>query len=242
MGSKTIIIAHRIVNPLINDKEKLSAFIGRLDQNKIMGVEFDVRQTKDNNFIAFHDERLSHFNRDIIDYTYEEFKKETRERGISFLTLTDVLEMIPPGFEIQIDLKDKKVDIDKFLEILYCFRFIKKIIVSSFYPSVILKLSTSKIEKRWLLTNIFTERNFVRFWGSLFPIRTAIFCRATGIAPHLSLISQKLINRAHRNNLTVAAWTVNPIRNQRFLNGVNYEGLINKLSKQKVDYIISDIV
>jgi glycerophosphoryl diester phosphodiesterase len=90
------------------------------------------------------------------------------------------------------------------------------------------QLSDSGIKKRWLLTNFSWRRSPSRFLCALAPIKTAICCKATGIAPYFSLINKSTVQEAHNQKLTVSAWTVNEQKK------------IELLKNYGVDYIITD--
>lgn len=209
METQPPIIAHRVINSLVNTKKKLLDLLSKLHSKGIQFVEFDIRQTKDDNFVAFHEKRFPKLDRDIEYYTIEDLEKEAQEKIFSFLTLKDILETIPNNFYIHIDLKDKKLNIKKFLEIIGYFRLFGRVFISSFYPKIISKLFYSKIKERWLLTSISLERNPLHLLYAIAPIKTAILCHASGIAPHYSLITKKLIKKAHDKKLKIAGWAVN---------------------------------
>lgn len=206
---KPFIIAHRIVNETINNQEALKKLLTGLQNKNVSGVEFDIRQTKDNEFIAFHDAKFSQLKGDIKNYTLKELKKETSRKRFSFLTMEETIKEIPENFEIQIDIKDKMINIKKFLEIINQYGIQHRLIISSFYPTVIFKFSSSKIKKRWLLTSFTLERNLLHIIYALSPVITAFFCKATGIGPKLSLINKNIVKKSKSNNLTIATWTIN---------------------------------
>lgn len=223
---KPFIIAHRVVNEKIINKNLLKELLFKLQDKNIKGIEFDIRQTKDNEFLAFHDEKFPGIKKSIKDYSLAKLREEAVKNNFSFLTLSEVLEIIPKEFNIHIDLKDAKINIKKFIEEITPFQIFDRLIVSSFYPLTLLKLTDSKIKKRWFLTSISKNRNLLHFIYALTPIRTAIFCKATGIAPFYSLISKKLIEKAHNKNLTVAVWTIND------------KELIPNFEKIGIDYLV----
>jgi len=191
-------------------------------------VEFDIQQTKDEEFVVYHDRRLSDSDYNINDCTLYNLKKEGQEKNFSFLTLEETLKIISEDFRIQIDVKNSETNIDKLLGIIDSFQISERIIASSFYPQIISKLSGSKIKKRWLLTSISRRRNPTHIFYALSPIRTAISCLANGIAPHQSLVTKKIIKKAHKKGLTVAIWTVNDKK------------LEKKFGSWGADYIIKD--
>ncbi|MEK7664840.1 MAG: glycerophosphodiester phosphodiesterase [Patescibacteria group bacterium] len=226
---KPFIIAHRIVNETICNKEALKKLLTDLQNKNVWGAEFDIRQTKDSEFIAFHDAKFSQLKRNIKDYTLEELKKEATKNNFSFLTVEEVLKIVPPSFLIQIDIKDKKISIEPLIKVLRQSQLLNQIIVSSFYPHIILQLSgCEEIKHRWLLVNISTKRNLFHIFYAVMPIRFALKCKATGIAPQQYLVSKNLLLKAHKTGLTVATWTIDNLEE------------IKRLEKYGLDYIIAD--
>jgi len=224
--TKSLIIAHRIINDKINSKEMLKRLLSDFENTNIRGVEFDVRQTKDYELVASHDKKFTFLEKNIINYTLAELKNESFKRGVSFLTMPEVIEIIPKSLQINIEIKDPKTEINKFLKIIEHYDIFERLIVSSFYPKIIFSLRSSNVKKRWLLTNFSLKRNPLHLFFALFPIGTALLCKATGIAPHFSLINKKIIQKAHNKNLTTATWTIED------------ENLILLLEKIGVNYLI----
>jgi glycerophosphoryl diester phosphodiesterase len=222
------IIAHRIVNEKINNKKLLSKLLFSLKNKNIQGVEFDIRQTKDGKLIASHDPRFPQAEKKIKNYTFEKLKEEAFKGKFSFLTMEEVIEEIPKNFIINIDIKDPKTDIKNFLRIIKNYNISERVIVSSFYPKIIFKLRFSNIKKRWLLTNFSLKRNLFHLIYTLFPIKTGLLCKATGIAPHFSLINKKTLKKAHNKNFTVAVWTINDEKTMLKFKKINTDYLIVK--------------
>jgi len=222
----TKLFAHRIVNNKINSKETLKKLLSNLEKTNIQGVEFDVRQTKDCEFVAFHDKKFPQLKKKIKNYTLAELKNESLNKEISFLTMDEVIELIPKNIEINIEIKDPKTKIKKFLKIIEYYNILDRLIVSSFYPKIIFKLRSSNIKKKWLLTNFSLKRNPLHLLYALLPVETALLCGATGIAPHFSLINEKIVRKAEAKNLSATVWTIND------------KNLIPKLKKLGIDYLI----
>ncbi len=229
MEKKPFIMAHRIVNNAVDTKEKVAGLLAKLDAKGIRGVEFDARQTKDKKFIAFHNSRFPQLKWPIEEYLFEDLKKDAEKNNFTFLTLQEVLLEIPATFKIQIDLKDKNVDAQKFLEAIAPFKIFDRVIISSFYPKVIKKFADSKIQARWLLTRISLKNELMRvIFYSFAPIQIAIICKATGVGPHRPLATKIIIKEAHRKKLTVTVWTIHKKKS------------LSKFKKRDADYLTVD--
>jgi len=101
-----------------------------LDRNEFVGVEFDIRETKDNEFILFHNSIYN--NKLISNLYYKELPKYVPK-------LKDILK-INSNKIFLIEVKNIK-SYDKFINILNKYKS-KKIYVMSFSYKIINKLNT----------------------------------------------------------------------------------------------------
>jgi glycerophosphoryl diester phosphodiesterase len=228
MKNSSLLIAHQVIASNNGIPKKAIELMKRLQGQGIKIIEFDIRQTKDRGFVAFHDSKFPGFSGRIRTYSFNELKKGSQQKNFTFLTLEEVLSIVPSGFEINIHLKDAEVDIERLVGVLQRFNVCNRVIISTNYPKTLARLAQSEIKKRWLVTSISYRRSPIHLWYAIMPIKTALACQATGIASHYQLVTLALIKKAHQRNLTVAAWTVNKEKD------------IKRLSRWGVDWIISD--
>ena len=145
------LIAHRgVVNKDIKENT-LKAFNAAIKDNKYVGFELDVRQTKDKKFVIHHD--LLHNNKFISDYDYKEIKNEMPK-------LSDVLKLDTDKI-ILIEIKDYKIDYQLFLKLINKY-FNKNIYVMSFHNNVIKRLEKLNCSFKLGVLNYFinTEVNY----------------------------------------------------------------------------------
>lgn len=228
MNTRSLIIAHKIIDASSCSPEIITRRLDNLHKKDICIVEFDIRETYDGFFVVAHNKKLLGFPKLIKESALAELRKYSEEKKCSLMTLDEALSLIPQGFQVNIELKDKDINTGDFVSLAKQFD-INRIIVSSFYPKNLLCLYNSGIQKRWLLTSLSYRRSPLHFIYALRPISTAIKYKATGIAPYYRLVTPKLIREAHDKNLTITAWTVND------------KNLTERLQKYKTDWIISDI-
>ena len=121
------LIAHRgLVNQ--NFKENtISAFKAALDNDKYLGIELDVRVSKDKEFIIYHD--LTYKNKLVKNISYKELKKA----GIP--KLEDVLKLNTDKI-IMIEIKDADINLKKLANLLNTYNS-KKLYVMSFNNKVL---------------------------------------------------------------------------------------------------------
>ncbi len=104
------IIAHR-GNDQINKENSKEAILNSLNKKYIDGVEFDIRKTKDNQFIINHD-----------PFYHEYFIKNTNSKKLKELglnTLNEILAKIKSDKIILIEIKEDSPNIKKTAKYLY---------------------------------------------------------------------------------------------------------------------------
>lgn len=126
-------IAHRgSVTKDIKDNS-LESFKRAIESDCYIGIETDIRVTKDNVYILYHD---SLFKGKLVKNTlYREFKEE----GI--LRLSDLLKMKTDKIML-LEIKDFDIDIDAFLKFLDKYK--RNIYLMSFSDKVIEKIYAKK--------------------------------------------------------------------------------------------------
>ena len=124
------LIAHR---GLVKEKIKentLEAFNEALNSPKYVGVELDIRTSKDNEFVVYHD--LLFKGKMVKNTLYKELKKENVPR------LIDVLKLKTNKI-IMIEIKDFDIDVKKMAKLLNSYNN-RKLYISSFSNKVLFSL------------------------------------------------------------------------------------------------------
>lgn len=124
---KQLIIAHR-GESWIAPENTLSS-IGLAWENDVDAVEVDVRLTKDNKIVVIHDAntlRVSGKRKRVCKTSLEELKrldvgsfKNSKYKGESIPTLEEVLNTVPPGKKILIEIKSSSKIIPYLKETIY---------------------------------------------------------------------------------------------------------------------------
>lgn len=152
-------IAHRGIhnNKDIPENSTL-AFKKAIKQD--LPIEFDIRITKDNKLVVFHDDnlkRMTKIDKNIVDLTFDEVRKlyllNTKEK---IPTLKEVLNLVKGKVLLDIEIKDTKkkdIVIELLLEQLDSYK--GEIILKSFNPIIMKKIKhkTNKYRLGLLLTN-----------------------------------------------------------------------------------------
>lgn len=127
------LIAHR-GNTKSSKENTLAAFFDAINSGDYVGFECDVRQSKDNKFVVYHDAMFQ--GKLIKNINYQTLKKEN-------VPLLEEVLNIDTDKIIMVDIKDAFIDIVKLSKELNKYPN-KKIYVMSFYDNLIRKLFNEK--------------------------------------------------------------------------------------------------
>ncbi len=138
--NKKEIASHRGYRQNKIHSNTLEAFKYAIDINSDM-IELDVRESKDNVLIIFHDSKL--YGKDIKKLNYDEIKSISNSRSFEIPTLKDTLQIVKDKIKLDIELKEDK-DEDKVVE-----EVLKYLDVDSFFISSFNLISIMKIKKKY---------------------------------------------------------------------------------------------
>lgn len=220
----TVVIAHRGGAKLVEHENTLEAFQAAIDV-KSDYAEFDVRRTKDEKLIVFHDDKIK--DTSISNLTYYELCNITKKENYRVPLLEEVLLLCKDKIKLDIELKEagyEKSVIDMVTKLYDYDSFLMK----SFNDRIVanIKEADPKVTAGLLVGRRIA--NFKRRFNEYFPERRLAMCKADFISPNFKISSFEFIKRMHRKNLKIYVWTVNDIV------------VMNKLTKYGADGIISD--
>ena len=145
------LIKHRGKSSKIIKENTYEAIKLALDDNKYLGVEFDIRETKDHEFIIYHNPILN--NKLISSYLYRDLPKFIPR-------LKDILNINSSKIFL-IEIKNI-TSIDKFINLLKKYKD-KNIYVMSFSNSIINKINKSnKTYKVGVLNYVLNTNNDIK--------------------------------------------------------------------------------
>lgn len=249
--SRPLIMAHKGDSERFPENSLLSI------QNAVeMGVdvvETDIRLTKDNVFVLFHDstlKRLLNLNNKISDFTLDElldfnFGKNFTPDGKSFpykdekiaiVTLEDILKLFPKN-NFNLDIKDPfkdKPDAGKILnDLLLKHSMEKKVIVASFHPKQLGIFR--KVNNSLTVTSAHLDEVKKVIVSQKFRMSSILLkrMRFDGFQVPLSsgkhkIITGRFIKNAHKRKKFVHVWTIND------------KSIIERLIDLEVDGIFTD--
>lgn len=203
--AKKIIIAHCSFSIKAN-KNTIELLEKAIDLGANM-VEFDVRRTQDNVFIAYHDELIH--GKPIQKLTYREICKIAQKQGFDILTVEEVLKYTSGKIELDVELKEKGYE-KEVIELICKYFREDQFVITSFHDSSlkIIKDNHPHIRIGLLLGKYKPESPLLTRLSELFPMRRCAKVKADFLVAHWKLLRFGFLARAERNNPPVFVWTV----------------------------------
>ncbi len=164
-------------------------------------IEFDVRKTKDNRLVVFHDanvKRTTNGRGLVADLTLSEIKDLSTEEEEKILTLEEALDCIGNDARAFIELKDQGIE-EQTLKIVHSRKLDQNSVIISFLEDVLRKI-------RDLDKNIETGLIYAKHPH---PEKTAIDLKANYLVSLYRFTHTTNIEKAHKNGLKVIVWTIN---------------------------------
>lgn len=201
----TVIIAHRGASALAKKENTIEAFKHAIEL-KADYVEFDIRRTKDNVLIAFHDDSIN--GRLISELTYKEISEEAAMADYTIPFLEDILKLCAGKIKLDIELKEAGYEKDVILLVkkyFPCHDFLMK----SFIDQAVLNIKTYDPS---IIAGLLLGRknaDVKRRINEYFPLRRLKRCKADFVSPNQALATRGFIKRMHIHRKKVYVWTVN---------------------------------
>jgi glycerophosphoryl diester phosphodiesterase len=201
-----LIIAHR--GSSIDAKENT---IGSFEKAMVSGadmIEFDVRRTRDNVLIAFHDEMIQGYS--TKDLTFGAMSQMARRQEFEIPTVEEVLKWARGKIKLDVELKEEGYEKEA-VELLLSYLEEDQFVITSFndaslrvikerYPDIKIGLILGKdIPSYRVLTRL----------QECFPMKRCKEAKPDFLVAHLKLLRLGFLERARRNHLPVFVWTVN---------------------------------
>lgn len=210
---KILNIAHRGYTRHFPDNT-LEAFGAALELG-MDGVEFDVQETLDGNFIIHHDDDIG--GKPILKYRLTELQPERIQGKYTIPLLHETLDLLNKKAILVIELK-QIASLDKFLEILRSHADTERMGLVSFNAEIILLLARLAPEiKRAALTSAPANK----------LIEAARATRSDAISIHYSLLTPPLIAEAHASSLMTFVWGCTDLHSVRTALKFDIDGIIS---------------
>jgi glycerophosphoryl diester phosphodiesterase len=200
----TLIIAHRGA-PGCAKENTIESFEKAVALGADM-IEFDVRRTKDNVLIVFHDEAIQ--GKPVNDLSYEEISQIARNQGFDIPTVEEVLKWSRARIKLDIELKERGYEIEM-VELLSKYSKNDQFVITSFSES---SLKIIKDNHPGIQVGLLLGRFEAPLWmriSEFFPMKKCEKAQADFLVAHFKLIRFGFLERARRNHKLVFVWTVN---------------------------------
>lgn len=227
MKQQTVmIIAHRGASALASHENTLEAFQIAIDL-KVDMAELDVRRTKDETLIVFHDACIQ--GREIGGLTYKEINEIAQKENYRVPMFSEVLALCKGKIGLDIELKER--GFEREVVDMVCKRFgydYGQFSIKSFLDEVSLTVKTldSRITTGLLVGR--TKADVKVRLSEYFPERRLRACRADFISPYFQFVTKDFVHRMKRKGYPIYVWTVND------------ENMMIKYGKRGVQGIITD--
>jgi len=201
---------------------------------KADGLEFDVWKCGSGEVVVTHNrevgilsgrpgnlEKMSFRDLRRLDFGLH---KSPQFRGQKIPTLNEVLDLARGLAVINVEIKgtsvrSKGIELDV-VEAILRFRLLRKTVVSSFNPAILLRVQR---------LNPAIRTGLLLYEKSPLPLRrgwTARFLRPYSLHPSVALLKEELVERTHRQGKKVIAWTVNDLQALRACIRCEVDGII----------------
>jgi glycerophosphoryl diester phosphodiesterase len=226
MQNQVLVIGHRGASAYLPDNTIESFQQALIDKADM--IELDVRRSVDGELVLYHDWYVqSEFgiSKPAALATSEEIGRFCLSRGIKLATLDEVLSNFAGKIKINIELKAGGYEIDV-LNAVYKYGIAADIVMSSFFPWVILKLKDldSNIKTGWIVGQ--EQVLFLNRFGGP-PVEMLFkYMKAESIHLHYKIITKRLVKTFHSRGVPVYAWTVDDIALTKKLIQMGVDGLI----------------
>ena len=201
-----LIIAHRGA-PSYAKENTIESFEKAMISGADM-IEFDVRRTKDNVLIAYHDELIQ--GHSLRDLTYEGMSQMARYQGFEIPTVEEVLKWSRGKIRLDVELKEEGYE-KEIVELLSGYFEEDQFVITSFNDA-----SLKVIKERYpdIKTGLILGRAIPLYhiWTRLqefFPTKRCKMTKVDFLVAHLKLLRVGFLERARRSHLPVFVWTVN---------------------------------
>lgn len=225
-AAKILIIAHRGASGLVEFDNTLESFEKAIYVGAPM-VEFDVRKTKDNLFICYHDESIDGIK--ISNLDYDKLLEISRKKGFDIPLLSDVIKLCKGKIRLDIELKERGYELE-IVNLVKNHLDYPDYIIKSFYDSSVktIKQIDKKITAGLLLGIGKPKYLLLTRLLELFPEYRLFHAKADFVSPNYRLLKFGFSKRMKLMRKKIYVWTVND------------EYLMKKVVKKGVSALITD--
>ncbi|NEN89491.1 MAG: glycerophosphodiester phosphodiesterase [Okeania sp. SIO3H1] len=207
MTTKPLIIAHRGASGLVEFENTLASFEKAIELGVPM-VEFDVRKTQDNLFVAFHDESIDGMN--ISDLSYQQLLDISRQKGFDVPLVEDVLKLCQGKIKLDIELKEVGYEFE-IVNLVKKYLDYQDYVIKSFLDAAIIAVKqTDNQITTGLLLGVSKPKSLIATrLSEIFPEFRLFTTKADFVSPNYQLIKFGFVWRMRLINQNIYVWTIN---------------------------------
>jgi glycerophosphoryl diester phosphodiesterase len=171
-------------------------------------IEFDVRRTKDNVLIAFHDEMIQgHSTKDL---TLGAISQMARHQGFEIPTVEEMLKWARGRIKLDVELKEEGYE-KEIVDLLSGYFEEDQFVITSFNDASlrVIKERYPDIKTGLILGKDIPSYHILTRLRECFPTKRYKKARPDFLVAHFKLLRLGFLERARRNHLPVFVWTVN---------------------------------
>lgn len=178
------------------------------------GIECDVQETADNNFIIFHDNNIEGTR--ISDMSLKDIRPIRIHSNYQIPTLVETLELCHGRVFLNLELK-QVYSIDKLLQILRAVMTPEELLISSFQSELIASLRDRAPDfQRGILTGL-QIKDFIGLMNST---------GAQVMLPMFASVTMTMVDKLHNSNLSIIIWNCNTLKDMRTALSWSVDGII----------------
>lgn len=194
-------------------------------------IELDVHFSKEGELMVIHDEKLDRTTNGkgfVKDFTLTELKRLDAGKGEEIPTLQEVIDLVKDkGIFLQVELKE--LNMGKYvLDLIQKNNFEERVMIISFLHEELRKIK--ELNPR-VKTGILIGQ------GSIDPLKRLREIKADAASMRHTLVSKRLVEQLHQNNIELTVWVVNEPKDVRRMVGLG----VDIIGTDKPDLVISEL-
>lgn len=232
MKMKVKVIGHKGASGYAPENTKASLM--KAIELGVDAIEVDIRLTKDNNLVVFHDpylDKITGHAGAITDKMTKDLEEldvgswfDPRFKGERILTLEEAMNLVLDKADLIIELKRPRSDGERYkgfeervLDLLSRKKAKERILISSFDHYSLKELK--ELDPSLRIGMLFSA-NWLNLWDEVELLKPE------AIHPHWAFTTREMVEEAHNRGITINSWVVNEESRMRKLIDLGVDGII----------------
>ena len=231
------IIGHR-GSPALITENTIASFQKAIDQGAV-GIELDIRLSKDQQIVVFHDanlKRLSGRREKVSKLSLTEIqsivlnKQENQTEEVYIPSLNDVVPLLTQMKVINIEIKSEGLlrghaILKPLIKFLNTHKIDDKCIISSFNPLILMKLRLKRPET--VIGFLYSRKRLFHGWDNMVWM---LRVQPENLHIHYSLLDHWIVDWARKKGMRINSYTIN---DKEVYDKVNVDGIFT----DNIEYI-----